>query len=117
MMSHLLTVFPNNAAEQERYYITTMLKKPQCIRVHHFVQRVEQLNSYTVQLPCWFYNPSVKPTSTILMNIPFPKADLASHVLWMCPHMWQDQFNLHKKGLMPVDIRLLLMSLDAIENV
>jgi hypothetical protein len=26
---YLLTVFPNNAAEQERYYITNVLKKPQ----------------------------------------------------------------------------------------
>jgi hypothetical protein len=30
MVIHLLTVFPNNTAEQqERYYITNMLKKPQ----------------------------------------------------------------------------------------
>ena len=27
VMFHLLTVFPNNAAEQERYYITNVLKK------------------------------------------------------------------------------------------
>jgi hypothetical protein len=26
---HLLTVFPNNAAEQEKYYLSNMLKKPQ----------------------------------------------------------------------------------------
>ena len=26
VMFHLLTVFPNNAAEQERYYITNVLK-------------------------------------------------------------------------------------------
>ena len=29
VMIHLLTVFPNNTAEQERYYITNMLKKSQ----------------------------------------------------------------------------------------
>ncbi len=28
VMLHLLTVFPNKAAEQERYYITNVLKKP-----------------------------------------------------------------------------------------
>jgi hypothetical protein len=28
VMFHLLTMFPNNAAEQERYYITNVLKKP-----------------------------------------------------------------------------------------
>jgi hypothetical protein len=52
-MFHLLTVFPNNAAEQERYYITTMLKKPKRVSIRQFVQRVEQLNSYISQLPCW----------------------------------------------------------------
>ncbi len=28
VMFHLLTIFPNNAAEQERYYITNVLKSP-----------------------------------------------------------------------------------------
>jgi hypothetical protein len=30
MMFHLLTAFPINTAEQEKYYITNVLKKPQC---------------------------------------------------------------------------------------
>jgi hypothetical protein len=46
MTYHLLTVFPNNAAEQIRYYITNVLKKPQHISMQQFVQCVEQLNSY-----------------------------------------------------------------------
>ncbi len=45
-MFHLLTVFPNNVADQERYYITNVLKKPQRISIHQFVQHIEQLNSY-----------------------------------------------------------------------
>ncbi len=51
VMFHLLSVFPNNAAEQERYYITNVLKKPQRVSIRQFVQRVEQLNSYVLQLP------------------------------------------------------------------
>jgi hypothetical protein len=51
------------------------------------------------------------------MNVTFAKADLARHVLWMCPHWWQDQFNLHKKGMTPVDMCLVLLSLKAIELV
>jgi len=31
--------------------------------------------------------------------------------------MWQDQSNLHKKGGTPVDMRLLLLSLEATERV
>jgi hypothetical protein len=77
---------------------------------------MEQLNFYIAQLPCWHYSPSTKP-STILMNMPFTKADLVSHVLWMCPHTWQDQFNRHKKGMSPVNTQLLLLSLEAIEHV
>jgi hypothetical protein len=40
VMFHLLTVFPINAAEQEKYYILNVLKKLQCINVRHFVRRV-----------------------------------------------------------------------------
>jgi hypothetical protein len=82
VMFHLLTMFPNNAAEQERYYITNVLKKPQRVSICQFVQCVEQLNSYILQLPCWYYSPSIK-ANTIPMNVPFPEADLASHVLRM----------------------------------
>jgi hypothetical protein len=112
---HLLTVFPNNAAEQERYYITNMLKKLQRVSICQFVQRVEQFNSYTSQLPCWYYSPSVK-ANMIPMNLPFAEADLSSHVLRMCPYVWQDQYNLHKKGCTPVGMHSLILSLEAVER-
>ncbi len=38
---HLLTVFPNNAAEQEKYYLSNMLKKPQKVGVRQFIKRLE----------------------------------------------------------------------------
>jgi hypothetical protein len=116
MILHLITVFPTNVAEQERYYITSMLKKPQRISVHQFLQHVEQLNSYITQLPCWFYSPSAK-SSMIPMNAPFTEADLANCILRICPLMWQDHFNLHDKGMTPIDMDLLLMSLEAVEQV
>ena len=53
VMFHLLTVFPNNAAEQEKYYLSNVLKKPQRVGVRQFIQRIEQLNAYVAQLPCW----------------------------------------------------------------
>jgi hypothetical protein len=58
VMFHLLTVFPNNAAEQEKYYLSNMLKKPQRVGIRQFVQRVEQLNAYIAQLRCCYYSPS-----------------------------------------------------------
>jgi hypothetical protein len=38
VMFHLLTAFPINAAEQEKYYITNVLKKPQSVNVRQFVR-------------------------------------------------------------------------------
>jgi hypothetical protein len=116
IMFHLLTVFPNNAAKQEKYYLSNVLKKPQRVGIRQFVQRVEQLNAYVVQLPCWCYSPSNNAGMTPA-NVLFTKADLASHVLRMCPHQWQDQYNLQEKGMTPMDMRSLQASLEAIECV
>ncbi len=116
IMFHLLTVFPNIAVEQEKYYLSYMLKKPQRFGICQFVQRVEQLNAYVAQLPCWYYSPSYN-ASMMPANVPFSKADLASHVLWMCPHQWQDQYNLQEKGMTPIYMHSLQASLKAIEHV
>ncbi len=37
IMFHLLTVFLNNSAEQEKYYLSNVLKKPQWVGIHQFV--------------------------------------------------------------------------------
>jgi hypothetical protein len=116
VMFHLLTTFPINAAEQEKYYISNILKKPQCVNVRQFVRRVVQLNVYIAQMPCFFYSPNVN-ASTKPKNVPFNKAELEAHVLRMCPIQWQDQYNLNKKGMMSMDMRSLLISLEAIECV
>jgi hypothetical protein len=56
VMIHLLTVFPNNAAEQDKYFLSNVLKKPHRFGIHQFVQHVEQLNAYVVQVPSWYYS-------------------------------------------------------------
>jgi hypothetical protein len=111
VMFHLLTVFPNNTAEQEKYYLSNVLKKPQRVGIRQFVQRVEQLNNYVAQLPCWYYSPSYNAGMTPV-SVPFSKADLASQVLRMCPHQWQDQYNLQEKGMTPMDMHSLQASLE-----
>jgi hypothetical protein len=116
MMFHLLTAFPINAAEQEKYYILNVLKKPRRINVRQFVRHVEQLNAYIAQMPCFFYSTNVN-ASTKPKNVPFNKAELGAHVLRMCPIQWQDHYNLKKKGMTPMDMRLLLISLEAIERI
>jgi hypothetical protein len=116
VMFHLLTAFPINTAEQEKYYISNVLKKPQRINVHQFVWCVEQLNAYIAQMPCFYYSPNAN-ASTKLKNVPFTEAELGAHVLHMCPLQWQDQYNMNEKGMMPMDLHLLLTLLEAIKRV
>jgi hypothetical protein len=116
VMFHLLNAFPINAAEQEKYYISNVLKKPQCVNVRQFVRRVEQLNAYIAQMLCFYRSPNAN-ASTKPENIPFTEAELGAHVLRMCPLQWQDQYNMSKKGMTPMDMRLLLTLLEAIERV
>jgi hypothetical protein len=113
---HLLTAFPINAAEQENYYISNVLKKPQHINVRQFVRRVEQLNAYIAQMPCFYYSPNAN-ASTKPENIPFMEAELGAHVLRMCPIQWQDQYNMIEKGMTLMDMHLLLTLVEAIKRI
>jgi hypothetical protein len=90
VMFQLLTTFPINTAEQEKYYISNVLKKPQRINVRQFVCHVEQLNAYITQMPCFYYSPNAN-ASTKPENIPFTETELGVYVLCMCPIQWQDQ--------------------------
>ncbi len=101
IMFHLLTAFPINAAEQEKAYISNVLQKPQRINIRQFVHRVEQLNAYIAQMPCFYYSPNAN-ASTKPENVLFTEAELGAHVLRMCPLQWQDQYNMNKKGMTPM---------------
>ncbi len=90
IMFHLLIACPINAAEQEKYYISNVLRKPQRINVCQFVWCVEQLNAYIAQMLCFYYSPNAN-ASTKPENIPFTEAELGAHVLCICPLQWQDQ--------------------------
>jgi hypothetical protein len=66
---------------------------------------------------CFYYSPNAN-ASTKPENFQFTEAELGSHVLHMCPIHWQDQYNMNKKGMTPMDMRLLpLTSFEAIEHV
>ncbi len=116
VMFHLLTAFPINMAEQEKYYVTNVLKKPQHINICQFVRCVEQLNAYIAQMPLFYYSPHAN-ASTKPENIPFTEAELGAHVLRMCLFQWQDQYNMNKKGMTPMELCSLLTSFETIKRI
>jgi hypothetical protein len=64
----------------------------------------------------FFYSPNAN-ASTKPKNLPFKEAELGSHVLRMCPIQWQDQYNLNKKSMTPIDMRSYLTLLEAIKHI
>jgi hypothetical protein len=84
VMFHLLTVFPINPAEQEKHYITNVLRKPQRVNVRQIVHQVEQFNAYIAQMLCFYYSPNTN-ASAKPENVPFMETELEIHVLHMCP--------------------------------
>ena len=74
---------------------------------------MEQLNSYLEMLPCLFYSPKANLTTKVVL--PLDDADLATHLLSMCPARWQAQYNL-SKNTSSFSTRALLLVLENIEN-
>ncbi len=89
---HLLRVFCNDAAKAQRYYISNGLKKPNRVPIWQFVQHVQQLNDYLELLPCLFQSNRATPVTKKVG--PIDDADLAGHILCMCPGTWQAQYKL-----------------------
>eukprot|EP00804_Cyclotella_cryptica_P005361 CCRYP_017449-RA/>CCRYP_017449-RA protein AED:0.37 eAED:1.00 QI:0/0/0/1/1/1/2/0/399 len=110
---HLLQVFRHDAGEALKYYIMNTLKKPNRVSIHQFFVRVEQLNSYLETLPCLYYSP--KANQATKKVLPLDDADLATHLLRMCPAKWQTQNDL-TENTTPVSTRALLLVLENIEN-
>ena len=106
-------MFHFDAGKALKYYITNTLKKPNRVSIRQFFVQVEQLNSYLETLPCLFYRPKANPTTKEIL--PLDDADLATHLLRMCPARWQAQYNL-SKNTTPVSTRALLLMLENIEN-
>ncbi len=63
-------------------------------------------------MPCFYYSPNAN-ASTKPKNVPFTEAELGAHVLRMYPLQW----HMNEKGMMPMDMNLLLTLLEVIERV
>ncbi len=86
---HLQSVFCPNAAEAVKFYITNTLKKSIRVPMWQFFVQVEQLNSYLENLPSLFQSPKANLTTKPVMLL--EDADLAMHLLQICPVKWQRQ--------------------------
>ena len=101
---HLQQVFRYDAGKAFTYYITNTLRKPNRIAIRQFLVHVEKLNSCLETLPCLYYSPSANQATKQVL--PVDDANLAMHLLCMCPAKWQTQYALTEK-MTPVNTTLL----------
>jgi hypothetical protein len=112
---HKLTIFPVDAAEKQRYYMTQTVKKPQQVTVRQYMARMGILNDYLAHLPTVF-NSSMAVMGTKKGNVPFDEASLAGIVLNSVPVSWLNQYNMTHQ-MLPSRTRALLQDLEPIEQV
>ena len=105
VMFHLLTLFHHDMAEAMKYYITSMLKKPNRVTVRQVFVCMEQLNSYLKNLP-YLYN-SPKANSITKWVLPLDDSNIMTHMLQLCPAKWQRQYY-HMENSTLVNTRALL---------
>ncbi len=80
---HFLDMFPWNAAKQQCYYNSNVLKKPQQVPVRYFFQQVEQLNGYLLHLPFTYDSPHMAAATKPVHA--YELAELVNLLLHMCP--------------------------------
>ena len=77
------------------------------------MQHVQQLSDYLKLLPCLYQ--SNQATKTTKKVGPINDANLAFHILSLCPRTWQAQYKL-KADMVPQGVRDLLDDLEKIEK-
>lgn len=78
---HMLTMFSMDAAEQQWYYIYTVVKKPTRVLVHACVTFVGKLNSYIALLPPSIYDSPKGTSMSTRPSKPFSKCKVAINLL------------------------------------
>ena len=106
----LKTVFANNAAEQQKFYIT-LLKLPHKQKLRAFLQRVTKLAGYVGELPSIIH--SSDATDATKPVEPYGDGELATIMLHAMPHRWQTQYNMGHKA--PANSGYLLDAMEKIE--
>jgi hypothetical protein len=77
---HKLTVLPADAAEEQRFYVQQVVRKPQRVTIRQYMLRMGVLNDYIAHLPSIFYS-SKAVASTVKGNVIFGDGELASIIL------------------------------------
>ena len=107
----LKTVFTNNAAEQQKFYLTLLCLNPGKMNVRPFLQLFTTLAGYAGELPSLIH--SRDATNATKPVEPYGVGELATIGLHAMPNAWKMQYDLVHKA--PQDVQYLQDALEKIE--
>jgi hypothetical protein len=108
-----LSVFSHDAGEQQKYYISHLIRKPRKIPIRNFADWLEKLNSYIPILPGVIDS---RQGANQKRALALDEPELAQLLLQVVPQAHQDQYQLIK-GMIPVNLRATLDTLKTIEKM
>jgi hypothetical protein len=106
----LKTVFANNPAEQQKFYLTLLRLSPSKQKVSAFLQHFTTLAGYVAELPSLIH--SCDATDAKKAVEPYGDGKLAMIALYVMPYSWRTQYDLGHKA--PQDVEYLQ---DALEKI
>jgi hypothetical protein len=107
----LKTMFANNAAEQQKFYLTLLWLRPSKMKVRAILQRFTTLAGYVGELLSLIH--SCDATDAMKPVEPYGNGELTTIGLHAMPGPWQKQYDLVHKA--PRDIQYLQDALEKIE--
>ena len=113
MKLHIITTLPKDAAEIQKHYLRTHVKKPARMTMRNFCNRFLELNGYLQHLPCL---KDSQPDNALLecAATPFQQMELCSLLLKMVPR----EVEKHYYGINPTAIPTKFTDLrDALERL
>jgi hypothetical protein len=99
----LKTVFTNNEAEQQKFYLTLLRLNPNKMKVRPFLQRFTRLTGYVGELPSLIHSRDATDATKVVE--PFGDGELATIGLHAMPNSWSTQYDLIHKA--PRDVQYL----------
>eukprot|EP00956_Cyclotella_meneghiniana_P014105 scaffold20948_cov37-Cyclotella_meneghiniana.AAC.8 len=109
-MLMLKTVFPNNAAEMQKFYLTLIRHSPK-ISVRAFLHRLTTVAGYVVELPGVINSRDAKDTTKAVA--PYEDSELANIMKHAFSLKWQTQYDLGRKA--PPTVEYLQNAMEKIE--
>jgi hypothetical protein len=106
----LKTVFANNAAEQQKFYLTLLRLSPRQ-KVRAFLQRAMMLAGYVADLPSIIHSRDATEATTPVEA--YGDGEFATIMLHAMPNCWKTQYDLGHKA--PPNVEYLQDALEKIE--